>query len=340
MNKEINVLSLFDGISCGRVSLNKSGIKVNNYFSSEIDNYALKISNKNWPQDETSRLGDINLWESWDIDFSKIDLVLAGAPCQAFSLLGYHKGFQDDRGNLFNIFADLLDRIKKENPSVKFLVENTVMKKEYSDFFSQRLGVEYIIINSNRLVPQGRKRLYWSNFIWSPIKYADDCLIDEITEEYFCPDCKEDYVECDCIGPNELENVLYSKCGLMGFRLPDEDSGYKDILEFDFNFKPATTRKGNPRPVVFTGEEFTCLTSSYYKGLRSDGRPCLAVKEGVFDEMRNKGEVRMLTPVECERLQGLEDNYTEGVSKTQRYKMIGNCWTVDVIAHLLNCLNK
>lgn len=103
--------------------------------------------------------------------------------------------------------------------------------------------------------------------------------------------------------------------------------------------KPATARKGDPRPVQLTGDRFLCLTATYYKGVRADGRPALATKAGIFDEMRDKGEVRMLTPEECERLMGVPVGWTRAASKTQRYKMLGNGWSVPVIEHLFRGMN-
>ena len=331
--KKINVLSLFDGIGCGRVALGKAGIAVKSYYSSEIDEYALKISRKNWPEDNSRRLGDISLWRQWDIDFSSIDLILAGPPCQSFSLMGSQKGFGDSRGDLMLTFFDILDHTKKLNPSIKFLMENVKMKPLYMSAITEKLGVEPAKINSSHFLPQSRTRFYWSNFLWSPIKYADDCSICEDTEEAYCDECDCLYADCDCIGPHE-DKVIFDEDYENGFRLPEEPVHFSKVVN-EKGWFPATVRKGNPRKVVYTNEIFGCLTASYYKGIRSDGRPAIAKCEGVFDEMRERGEVRMLSPEECELLQGLPEGYTKGVSNTQRYKSIGNGWSVDVIAKIL-----
>lgn len=119
------------------------------------------------------------------------------------------------------------------------------------------------------------------------------------------------------------------------------DTNYRTILdEGSEGMRPATARKGDPRPVQLTGDRFLCLTATYYKGVRADGRPALATKAGVFDEMRDNGEVRMLSPEECERLMGTPVGWTRGASKTQRYKMLGNGWSVPVIEHLFRGLNQ
>jgi DNA-cytosine methyltransferase len=151
----LNVLSLFDGISAGQVALERAGIKVDNYFASEIDKYAIKITQKNYPN--TIQLGDINNWREWNLP--KIDLIIGGSPCQGFSNAGAGLNFDDPRSKLFFVFADIL---KFYNPKY-FLLENVKMKKEWSDIISDALGVGYIEMNSALVSAQSRKRFYWTN---------------------------------------------------------------------------------------------------------------------------------------------------------------------------------
>ena len=125
----MNVLSLFDGMSCGQQALERCGIKVDNYYASEIDKYAIQIANKNYPN--TIQLGSVTNWMNWDIDFTTIDLVIGGSPCQGFSIAGKQLNFDDERSKLFFEFSAILDTIKILNPNVKFLLENVRMKKEY-----------------------------------------------------------------------------------------------------------------------------------------------------------------------------------------------------------------
>ena len=125
----MNVLSLFDGMSCGRIALDRAGIPVTNYFSSEIEKHAIKVSEDNYP--DITRLGDINDWNFWGLDPSKIDLILAGSPCQGFSFAGKQLAFNDPRSALFFTFIDILNWVKAHNPEVKFLLENVKMKKEH-----------------------------------------------------------------------------------------------------------------------------------------------------------------------------------------------------------------
>ncbi|WP_392562536.1 DNA cytosine methyltransferase [Orbus sturtevantii] len=157
----MNVLSLFDGISCGRVALERANIKVNKYYASEIDKYAIQVSDNNYPS--IIRLGDINNWESWDIDWASIDLILAGSPCQGFSFAGKQLAFNDKRSALFFRFAEILENIKSLNSNVKFLLENVRMKKEFERVITSVVGVEPIMINSNLVSFQNRERLYWTN---------------------------------------------------------------------------------------------------------------------------------------------------------------------------------
>lgn len=157
----MNVLSLFDGISTGRVAVTKAGFDITNYYASEVDKYAKAVAQERHP--DTVQLGDVENWRSWDIDFGKIDILLGGSPCQGFSFAGKQLNFEDRRSKLFFEYVDILNEIKAKNPNVIFLLENVKMKKEYQDVISEYLGVEPIEINSALLSAQNRKRLYWTN---------------------------------------------------------------------------------------------------------------------------------------------------------------------------------
>lgn len=161
-NKGITVLSLFDGISCGKLALERAGIKVDKYYASEIDQFAMQVSKNNYP--DIIQLGDVTVWKDWDIDWSKIDLLIGGSPCQGFSFAGKQLNFNDDRSKLFFEYVDILNHIKSVNPKVKFLLENVRMKKEYQDVISSYLGTAPIKINSSLVSAANRNRLYWTNF--------------------------------------------------------------------------------------------------------------------------------------------------------------------------------
>jgi site-specific DNA-cytosine methylase len=281
----MNVLSLFDGISAGQLALKKANVKVDSYYSSEVDSFAISIANKNFPN--TIQLGDVTKWRDWDIDFSKIDLVIGGSPCQGFSFAGKQLNFQDDRSKLFFEYVDILNCIKSSNPNVKFLLENVRMKQEYQDVISKFLNVGPIAINSSLVSAQNRLRYYWSNIenIEQPedrdLKLKD-VLVDNPIQKHFLSDKAVDYM-------SRLRNG-----------------------------KPRWEYHKNP----LEGKA-ACLTANMYKG----------VPYGVIKE---KG--RKLTEIECERLQTFPDNYTEGVSSSQRYKALGNSWTVEVVSHIFKNL--
>ena len=158
----MKVLSLFDGISCGMVALERAGIPVDTYYASEIDKNAIAISQKNYPN--IIRLGDVTKWREWDIPWAEIDLLIGGSPCQGFSFAGKQLNFNDPRSKLFFEFVDILNHIRKHKPNVKFLLENVKMKAEWQDVISGYLGVKPIRINSSLVSAAKRDRLYWANF--------------------------------------------------------------------------------------------------------------------------------------------------------------------------------
>jgi len=281
----MNVLSLFDGISAGQVSLERSGIKVDNYYASEIDKYAMQVANKNYPN--TIQLGSVTNWMNWDIDFTTIDLVIGGSPCQGFSIAGKQLNFDDERSKLFFEFSAILDTIKILNPNVKFLLENVRMKKEYQDVISEYVGIEPIVINSSLVSAQNRVRFYWTNI--EGIEQPTD-------RKLVLSDILEDFVD-------------------IKYHLTSEAMEYMSRLR---NGKARWEYHTNP----LNGKS-ACLTANMYKG----------VPYGVIREL-----IRKLTPLECERLQTFPDHYTEGISNTQRYKSLGNSWTIDVIAHIFKNL--
>jgi site-specific DNA-cytosine methylase len=272
-----NILSIFDGISCARLALDKIGFKYDNYYASEIDKWSLEIAKKNYP--DNLNLGDITQIDGEKL--SNIELLIGGSPCQGFSLIGEQLNFEDERSALIFHFFRLLEECKPKY----FILENVKMKPECRDFISKKLGVEPIEINSSLVSGQNRRRLYWTN----------------------------------------IPNIIQPQ---------DLDIDGKTIFE-DSKYEMATVRKAKgdlPRRVVPpNGKKLGCLTASYYKGANGDGRPAKATIFGEYSQ----SDLTMLTPKECERLQTIPDNYTEGISKTQRYKMIGNGFTVDVIAHIL-----
>jgi DNA-cytosine methyltransferase len=282
-SKNINVLSLFDGMSCGQIALNKLGIKYDNYYASEIDKFAIGITKKNYPN--TIHLGDVRDVKGEDLP--KIDLLFGGSPCQSFSNAGNGKGFEGSSG----IFWEYVRVLREVKPKY-FMLENVKMKKEWQDIITKELGVEPIAINSSLLSGQNRPRLYWTNIPGVEIPEDKGIVLKDILED----------------------DNLVDKQHLM----TPKAMAYMDGLR---NGKQRWQYHKNP-----LDGKAACIVASFYKlsGLgvldyRTLGKPC-----------------RRLTPVECERLQTVPDNYTESASRTQRYKMIGNGWTVDVIAHIFS----
>ena len=269
------VLSLFDGMSCGQIALNRVGIDYDRYYSSEIDPHAIKVTQHNYPN--TIQLGSIT--EIKGLDLPKIDLLFGGSPCQSLSRAGDNSGF-DGSSKLFWEFVRVLNEV---NPTY-FLLENVIMKKEWEEIITEALGVKPIEITSAKFVPQARRRLYWTNIpnVTQPMQVEYDVL-DFIDGEGFPTSCGIDRV-----------------------------------------FK----RK----------QIFNTLTSTYHKGIRGSSRPAVSIREGFLDTDREAH--RMLTPTECERLQTVPIGYTDCVTKTNRYKMLGNGWTVDVIAHIFSIMIK
>lgn len=341
-------------MSCGRIALERVGIEVNNYYASELDKYAIKVTQANWPK--TIQLGDVTKWREWDIDWSGIDLLIGGSPCQGFSFAGKQLAFDDPRSKLFFVYVDILNHIKSVNPSVKFLLENVKMKKECLDVISDYLGVNPVFINSALVSAQNRQRYYWAN--WGFGQPEDKGLVLRDIVEYSV----------------DMKYKLSERI-LKGF-----ESKINRRVEKKSGFD-----KFNVRPL---GEKVSCLTARYYKTAMSDpfievrsasmvGRKinpstgkrddyneslkaaqCLEVnehgksrclstvsKDTLITDLPpgrhidyDRKSYRKLTHIECERLQTVPDNYTNHVSNTQRYKMLGNGWTVDVIAHIFKSM--
>lgn len=179
--EKINVLSLFDGISCGQIALERAGFEVENYFASEIDKYAMQITMANYPN--TKQLGDVKNVTANQLP--KIDLLIGGSPCQGFSFAGAGLNFEDERSKLFFEFV----RLKNELNPKYFLLENVKMKKEWQDVISEALGVQPIEINSKYFVPQNRPRLFWTNIkvgnIPNSYNHCLNDILEEATDEYY-----------------------------------------------------------------------------------------------------------------------------------------------------------
>lgn len=177
----LKVLSLFDGISCGRVALERAEFEIDTYYASEIEPSSEIISKNNYT--DIVRLGDITKWREWDINWNSIDLIIGGSPCQGFSFAGKQLNFDDIRSKLFFDYVDILNHIKSKNSNIKFLLENVLMKKEYESVITESLKVDPIMINSEMVSAQRRKRLYWFNWDIEKPKMIKDIRLIDIFDE-------------------------------------------------------------------------------------------------------------------------------------------------------------
>ena len=328
----MNVLSLFDGMSCGQIALRNLDVKVDNYYASEIDKYAIQIAKKNFPN--TIHLGDVIQIPSSVFGANgfntKIDLVMGGSPCQGFSRAGKNLNFDDPRSKLFFEFVRLVEELKPKY----FLLENVKMTKEHRDTISKFLGVEPIYIDSALVSAQTRKRYYWTNipYIFGPIN-QHITLRDIIQTEGELKNSEVDERMVTKLGKAYCLTARYD--GAVWWN-SIERSQRTMIRIGDKVVFPEATKKGYAEAGVGEGLDLSYPNSTTRRGRAlKDKAHCLTTispSQGIINEKYNW---RKLTPIECERLQTVPDNYTEGVSNAQRYKMLGNGWTVKVIEHIL-----
>ena len=338
----MNVLSLFDGMSCGQIALDQLNIKVDNYYAAEIDKYAMQIAKKNYPN--TIHLGDVT--SVYAQDLPQIDLLMGGSPCQGFSFAGKQLNFDDPRSALFFEFVRLLKECKPKY----FLLENVRMKKEYQNIISEHLGVEPIMINSALVSAQNRVRLYWTNIpnITQP-KDRGIKLIDifepVVDEKYYLSDAKIDRVLNSQRGKGYFYNTnTHDKIGTLiaGYHKEPTDGCYLSIEKI--YKEPYYVRYEKEDGCIgYVGKQPKQATRVYST---KDKSQCITAlgggqggKTGLY-EIPNTKTCRKLTPTECEKLQTVPDGYTESVSNTQRYKMLGNGWTVEVIKHIFKNMEE
>ena len=326
----MNVLSLFDGMSCGQQALERVGIKVDNYFASEIDKYAITVTMANYPN--TKQLGSVTQVDGYSLP--KIDLLIGGSPCQSFSFAGKRKGMStkdeqeiltlehylelksqeyefEGQSYLFWEYMRLLNEVKPKY----FLLENVMMGEKWEKILSKAIGVNPIMINSSLVSAQNRQRLYWTNIGMKPSGLFGD--LESIIEQ-----------------PKDLGVLL------------------KDVLEDEVDEKYFLTQEtiiellnkdGLKYPIIPSGNKYKIIGGDYRydEGFRwrengKSGTLCLGSENGISGQalVKINDRIRRLTPTECERLQTVKDGYSNLVGNSARYKMLGNGWTVDVIAHI------
>ena len=417
------VLSLFDGMSCGQIALNRLGIPIKTYYASEIDPYPIKVTQANYP--ETVQLGDVR-----DISLESLpekpDIILAGSPCTGFSFAGKRLAFDDPQSVLFFEFVRLLKEIEPE----WFLLENVKMKKEYLNVITEQVGVEPILLNSALVSAQNRWRYYWTNipginepedrgivlrdiletdphnFTLMSSKFVTrqkdrKCLIGNEQEkaktfsamEYIKNGRQGDYIACDEdgntkrlhkpkqvgvaaeINGHDILKRVYSPDG----KSPtlNSCSGGNREPKVAIYQKPRGTNKGGirakdgktPSLTSSSWQENNLLVQSYREVRSEEGKKArreakkktgkdhtpfrakeliprqdgkvgalttgLTKDHNISLKTENEMRWRKLTPIEAERLQTVDDNYTAHVSNSRRYHMLGNGWTIEIICHIL-----
>ena len=409
----MNVLSLFDGMSCGQQALERIGIKVDNYFASEIDKYAIQVTMANYPN--TKQLGSVINVNGYDLP--KIDLLIGGSPCQSFSFAGKRKGMStkdeqeiltlnhylqlksegyefEGQSYLFWEYMRLLNEVKPKY----FLLENVIMGEKWEKILSKAIGVNPIEINSTLVSAQNRKRLYWTNIGMKPMGlfgdlesiilqpkdkgiFLKDILENDVDEKYFLSD--------KMIAGFDRHKERHNEKGTGFGYIPKTEIDKGNSLRANAALCPTdnmlivhnTQKRDSNRPSIQknknaggsghlsrTDGKTYCLdrgqsnvveirkVKQLSNNNKSNGGTQPYQQDRIYDingispalqanlpngsNMINTLSIRRLTPIECERLQTVADNYTNYVSDSQRYKMLGNGWTVDVIAHIFNYLKQ
>ena len=351
----MNILSLFDGMSCGRVAAERAGLKVDKYYASEVDKHAIKVSQANWP--DIIQLGDVTKWRDWDIDWASIDLLIGGSPCQGFSFAGKQLAFDDPRSALFFVYVYILNHIRSVNPDVKFMLENVKMKKEHMDVISEYLGVQPVFINSALVSAQNRQRYYWANWeitqpedrevTWGDVREhgVNEYYYTEKGLQWLARHSQRKNKQLDVWGDDEKAQMVeashyknYSSQRLFG--VCDLASDQECIAAMRGRYLVDGKRNDEAQKVNGNTAQFV--------EFRYDGKSnaiTTVTKDNIVVPFTLPNRIpvdmfffRYITPIECERLQTVPDDYTDHVSNTQRYRMLGNGWTVDVIAHIFKSM--
>lgn len=374
----MNVLSLFDGMSCGRITLSELGIPVEKYYASEVDKFAIKATMQNFP--DTIQLGDVRELEVSRLD--KIDLIIGGSPCTNLSMSGKRKGLSTKEGmevldlqtylelkengfefegqsylfwEYIRIYHELIER--GDNP--KFFLENVEMGKKWESVFNETMGRKGIHINSALVSAQNRRRIYWTD-IHDDIPQPEDrgillrdILEEEVDEKYFLSDkmieCLKGRVKTEKFSPVQFSPIKFpyeQKARTINtrlFKMGDNDN-YIQVGNNDGSTQPCVIiatpniaditipNKYIKKNIRSIDDKAHTLLATSHKGAMANGMTL--VDNGNF-------RIRRLTPTECARLQTVPEWYIwDGISDTQRYKMLGNGWNIETIKHIFKYLKK
>jgi DNA (cytosine-5)-methyltransferase 3A len=358
-------------MSCGQISLRDLGVEYDTYYSSEVDAYAIAQTQLNFP--DTVQLGDVERWREWEIDWSGVDLILAGTPCQGFSIAGKGLAFDDPRSKLFFDFVDILNHARAHNPQVKFLLENVKMNKRNLRIITEHVGVFPVFINSALVSAQSRQRWYWTN-----IRTKRVGLFNELHTDIPQPMDRGIFIE-DILEDDEVVDEKFYLSGASLARLLGEEPRINPPKTYAVTQKNFTTGAGYKRTLALVRTDGAprrnqrkagCVSGSggHGSGNHSDmdivqlnpstesggaqpyqqnrvydasGKSPAHMAEMTFGSYAiaaphaNGERYRRFTPTECARLQTVPAWYRWECSDTQQYKLLGNGWTIEVIKHIL-----
>lgn len=349
------VLSAFDGLSAGQIALERSGIAVDTYYASEINEYTIQVAKRNYPN--TVHLGDVSKWESWDI--KQPDILIGGSPCTNLSFAGRRAGLStkckqditsldqymalksdgfefEGQSHLFWEFIAVRNRYKPKY----FFLENVMFVKKWKDVFNEAIGFEPEVINSRLVSAQNRKRQYWLGKLNSKGTYDRIAITQPedlgilLKDVVFTDALFKDYTICmhnlyGGFGETEHRTFLDKsptiRTAAGGGHIPSLLLSDKAMDYMNREVADGRTHWDFKHHSDVTCDKSAAIVANFFKGVP-------------YNVLKDWECIRHFHPVECERLQTIPDGYTEGVSKTQRLKMIGNSWTVDVISHIFNHL--
>ena len=323
----MNVVSLFNGMNTGRQALENVGIKVNKYYSSEIKPYAIELTQHHFP--DTIQVGDVTKWREWDIDWKSIDLILSGSPCQDLSAAGKRAGINGSRSSLFFVFVEILEHIKSLNPKVLFLQENVGSASKLDvGIMSRALGVYPVRINSKLVTAQLRDRYYWSN-----IK-TKETMFDLVTD---IPQPKDKGIMFkDIITGGRVERVK-------ALALLESESRAVTNQE---SIKKRASREFINMIYVKRDKANALLESDYKHQIKDEIKQDIYIKKRLAKGKQTpnlvyKNElVRTVNQIEMERLQGFPDGYTSILSKSKAGSLLGDGWTLPIIEHIFNFIER
>ena len=346
----MNVLSLFDGMSCGRITLSELGIPVEKYYASEVDKFAIKATMQNFP--DTIQLGDVRKLDISLLD--KIDLIIGGSPCTNLSMSGKRKGLATKEGMevldlktylelkkddfefegqsyLFWEYIRIYHELIERGDNTKFFLENVEMGKKWESVFNETIGREGIHINSALVSAQNRRRIYWTD-IHNDIPQPEDrgillwdILEEDVDEKYFLSD---KMIECSRNRVKTKDNDSY-------IQVENDSLGVDEKTNY-----LTTVRKDN---IVIVSGTVRTFGGKHFREIKS-GKSCALLARARNDGsslpcIRIGTQIRRLTPTECARLQTVPEWYKwDGISDTKRYKMLGNGWTIEIIKHIFKYL--